>query len=177
LQTKVFQPSASRSLVIFLNSRTTEFAHEGIDRETLELGVTTAASIAHWAWQRGQPVGLYVNSTIRFSQKRIQIQPKNDPHQFQQILEALAWMEEEWPWSLDALLELEGHTLRYGSSIVVITPLLDHQLLKTLMELRRREYGLTLITLGAAELNSNIPGIQYYHISGREIGHEGLELA
>lgn len=179
LQTKVFEPSASRPVAIFLNSRTTEFANEGIDREILELATTTAASIAHWAWQGGYPVGLYVNSATRSNRNRIKIQPKRDSHQLTQILEALAWMEADGPWTLSALLELEANTLPYGASIVVVTALLNDQLLRILIELRRRDYGVTLVALGAAQLNKNLPGVRYYHLGGREVWHEleALELA
>jgi uncharacterized protein (DUF58 family) len=179
LQTKLFEPSASRPLAVFLNTRTTEFANEGIDREILELAVVTAASIAHWAWQGSHPVGLYVNSAVRSSGKRIQIQPKNDPYQLNQILEALARMEDDWPWTLSALLEAEANRLRYGTSIVVITSLLDDRLLKILIDLRQKEYGVTLVTLGGSVLNKSVSGVRHYHIGGHEVWHEleTLELA
>jgi uncharacterized protein (DUF58 family) len=138
LQTKLFEPSASRPLAVFLNTRTT-----------------------------------------RSSGKRIQIQPKNDPYQLNQILEALARMEDDWPWTLSALLEAEANRLRYGTSIVVITSLLDDRLLKILIDLRQKEYGVTLVTLGGSVLNKSVSGVRHYHIGGHEVWHEleTLELA
>ena len=179
LQTKIFEPSASRPVAIFLNTRTTEFANEGIDREILELAITAVASIAYWTWEAGHPLGLYVNSVLRSSRKRVRIQPSSDPHQLHQILEALAWMEDEGQWTLTTLLKSEAGLLRYGTSIVVVTALLSDRLLQTLLDLRRRAYGVTLLAVGAARLDKNLPGVQYYHLGSHETWHalETLELA
>jgi uncharacterized protein (DUF58 family) len=179
LQTKVFEPSASRPLAIFLNARTAEYANEGIDRDILEFSVSAAASIAHWGWEGGHPVGLYVNTVLRSSRAHIHIQPRNDPHQLNQILEALAWMEDDGQWTLSTLLKREAHKLLYGTSVVAITSLLSNRLLRTLVELRRREYGVTLVVLGQAQLDRDLPGIRYYHLGDREVWHalENLELA
>lgn len=179
LQTKINQPSALRSIAIFLNTRTTEFANEGIDRDVLELAVTGAASLAHWAWQAGHPVGLYLNSTLRSTRKRTRIPPKSDPAQLRQILEALARLEEEGQWTLLTLLKSEARALQFGTTIVVVTALLDEPLLQLLLDLRQREYGVSLLTVGQARLAKALPGVQYHHLGAGETWHalEALELA
>lgn len=177
LQTKVFEPSAGRPLVIFLDTRTAEYVGEGIDRDLLELAVTTAASVAHWAWEKAYSVGLYVNSVIRSSRERIRIRPGNHPGQLIHILEALACLEEEGPWTLPTILGLEAAALPYGTTIVAITPLVNNRLLKALLELQRREHGLTLVTLGETPLAGSLPGLRTYHIGGREVWRELETLA
>jgi uncharacterized protein (DUF58 family) len=179
LQTKVFEPSANRPLALFLNARTAEFANEGIDREILELAVTAAASIACWSWQEGHPTGLYTNSVIRSSRERVRIPPANQPEQLIEILGALASMENDGLWTISTILELESTALSYGVTVVVVTSLLSDRLLKALINLRRHEHGVTLVALGNARLDRELPGVRYYHIGGREVWHdlEALELA
>jgi uncharacterized protein (DUF58 family) len=177
LQTKVFEPSAGRPLTIFLDVRTSERAGEGLDRDLLELAITTAASIAHWAWEEAYSVGLYVNSVIRSSRKRIRIQPGNHPGHLIHILEALARLEEDGLWTLATILQLEAAALPYGTTVVAVTPLVHDRLLKALLEVQRREHGVTLITLGETPLAASLPGIRAYHIGGGEIWHELEALA
>jgi uncharacterized protein (DUF58 family) len=177
LQTKVFEPSAGRPLAIFLNTRTSESASDGIDRDILELAVCTGASIARHAWEEAYSVGLYVNSFIRSSRERIRIRPGNYPGHLVHILEALARMEEDGPWTLATILQLEAAALPYGTTVVVVTPLVSDRLLKALMELQRREHGVSLVTLGEAGLAASLPGMRTYHVGGREVWHELETLA
>jgi uncharacterized protein (DUF58 family) len=179
LQTKVFQPTANRPLAIFLNARTTTYANEGIDRDALELAISTAASIAHWGWTQRYPVGLFANTVLRDSRNRIRIRPDTNAQQFNQILKALAWMEDEGLWTLSTLLSTEVMKLMYGAAVVVVTALVNDRLCKTLLELKRRDYGITLVTLADARLNHKLAGVRHYHIGGREVWHdlEALALA
>lgn len=179
LQTKVFEPSASQPLAIFVNVRTSESILDGLDRTLQEFTITAAASIAHWAWHKGHPVGLYVNSMIERGGERIRIQPSSHPEQFHHILEALARVEALGPWTITTVLQTDASALRYGTTVVVITPTIDDHLQRALMELQRREYGMVLVALGQACLDAPLPGVQYYHIGSREVWHEleSLELA
>jgi uncharacterized protein (DUF58 family) len=177
LHTKVFEPSATRPLAIFLNVRTSQQAL--LNRDVLELAITAAASVAHWGWEAGHPVGLYANSVVRPSQERIRMPPATHPDRLIWILEALARVDVLGPWSIATVLQREAAALRYGSSVVVISPVVTERLKQTLVDLRRREHGVTLITLGDAEADDVIPGVQTYHIGGGELWHEleALELA
>jgi uncharacterized protein (DUF58 family) len=179
LQTKLFEPSAAYSLAIFLDVRTSIYANEGIDRDLLELAVTTAASIAHWGWERGLPVGLYVNSMIRPHHEPVRIRPGYHPDQLAHILEALARLEETGPWTMARVLEVEAATLAYGTTAVVITSLIDDRLRRALLDLRRGEHGVALATLGDKAPVIQLPGVRHYHIGGGEVWHElaTLELA
>lgn len=192
LQTKVFEPSASRPFAIFLDSRTSPYANEGLDRELLELAVTTTASLVHWAWQTGHPVGLYVNSVTRASRERICLRPQKNAAQFERILEALAWMEEDGLWRISTVLHMEAKSLPYGTTIVVVTPMVSGRLQQLLHDLQRQGYGITLISIGDRPMgnweseklhDTNLPisqslNLHHYHIE-RQIWHEleSLELA
>jgi uncharacterized protein (DUF58 family) len=177
LHTKVFDASATRPLAIFLNVRTSQQAL--INRDILELAITTAASVAHWGWEAGYPVGLYANSVVRPSQERIRMPPATHPDRLIWILDALARVDILGPWSIATVLQREAPSLRYGSSVVVVSPVVNDRLRQTLVDLRKREHGVTLIALGDAPVGEVLPGVTSYHIGGGEVWHEleTLELA
>ena len=65
LHTKTFDAAAAQPLALFLNVNTFEQIWEGVDPDLLEYAISATASIARWAWERGQPVGLYANSVAQ----------------------------------------------------------------------------------------------------------------
>lgn len=181
LQTKVFEPSATLPLTIFLNINTAERRIEGVDPELQEYAISAAASIARWASDNGHPVGLFVNSIAQPDAQRIRIRPASQPDQLIHILEALAQVVTYGRWPIDAILQTEGPHLPYGTSVVVITAVANRPLQHACLELRKRELGVTLVTLGdqggEQRENLHLPGIQHYHIGGRKEWDELASLA
>ena len=59
-------------------------------REALEAAITTAASVANWASERGFLVGLAANAKLFHSSAAVRIAPSRDPQQLMHIFEALA---------------------------------------------------------------------------------------
>jgi uncharacterized protein (DUF58 family) len=181
LQTKVFEPSATLPLSIFLNINTAETRYEGIDLELQEYAITAAASIARWAAENGHPVGLYVNSIVQPEAERIRIRPANQPDQLHYILVALAKVINYGRWPVDAILRTEAVHLPYGASVIVVTATTSRNLQQTLLELRKRELGITVVTLGdkVGDKSDNLllPGVRHYHIGGRKEWHELESLA
>lgn len=179
LQTKVFEPSAMLPLSIFLNVNTDEKGYTRNDLELQEFAITTAASIARWAWEGGHAVGLFVNAITQPSAQRIRISPRSSPDQLLYILEALAKVVNYGQWSIEALVQSEAQYLPYGASVVVVTAIADRPLHHSLMELRKREFGTSLVTLGEEPEALHLPGIRHYHIGGRKEWDDlaSLELA
>ncbi|TMF45415.1 MAG: DUF58 domain-containing protein [Chloroflexi bacterium] len=64
LQSKVYQPTTTYTLVIFLNAVSQLDVWYGIHPELQELAICAAASIASWALDEGLAVGLYANTTM-----------------------------------------------------------------------------------------------------------------
>ena len=64
LQSKIYEPSTSRSLAIFLDVRTLSQTLMGYDPALLELHVCAAASVANWAINQGYAVGVFANGTL-----------------------------------------------------------------------------------------------------------------
>jgi len=177
LQTKVFEPSASRPLAIFLNVNTFEHVWEGIDSQVQEMAITAAASIARFGWDQGSPIGLYANSIVFPGGDRIRIPPGTHSDQLIWVLEALAKVVEYGRWPVEAVMQVEAGALPYGTTAVVITAVVNDALLRTLMDLRRREHGVVLVTLGKAQVEAPPPGVVYYHIDRQSGGQEdGREL-
>ena len=182
LQTKVFDPSAMRPLVIFLNVNTYEFRYEGIDPDLQEFAICAAASLARWGWENGSPVGLFVNSIAQPGAQRIRIRPGRRPDQLLHILEALAKVVDIGRWPVEAVIQTEMPHLPYGASIVVVSAVVTSRLADTLLALREREFSVTLITLGDKatldEKTAMLPSrVRRYHIGGREEWHELASLA
>ena len=180
LQTKVFDPSASRPVALFLNVNTALTFAEGYDWELREFGITTAASLARALWVESGVVGLFANTSIPGALQHIRIRPRQHPEQLDQILTALAQIDDvRGRWTLEQLLQLEAPHLPYGATIVVITAIMTPRLLQTLIDLRRREYGVVLLTLGNQPQVKHLPNIQHHHLGAHEEWHalEKLDLA
>jgi len=177
LQTKQFDPSASHPLAIFLNVNTFERLWEGIDTALQEYAITTAASVARWAWDSRHPVGLYANTVMQPGAQPIAIRPGSHPDQLLHILDALARAVDYGRWPIESTLQREANRLPYGATLIVITAVLGDSLARTLLDLRGRAYGVALITLGQAGAARRIPGVQHYHIGGEKEWHELAALA
>lgn len=179
LQTKVFDPSASRPVALFLNISTAHTFAEGYDWDLREFGITTAASVARALWIDSGTVGLFANTAIPGALQHIRIRPRQHPEQLDQILTALAQIDDvRGRWPIEQILQLEAPRLPYGATVVVITALMTPRLEQSLIDLRRREYGVVLLTLGGQEQLRLLPNIQHHHLGAHEEWHalETLEL-
>jgi uncharacterized protein (DUF58 family) len=178
LQTKIFDPSASRPLVIFLNVNTYDHVWEGIDRGLQELAITVAASVARYGWENGYSVGLYANSVAYPGGERVRVSPGTHPDQLAWILEALAKVVEYGRWPVEAVMATEAGHLPYGSTMVVISARVSDDLARTLFDMQRREHAVVLVTVGNERLAEPPAGVVYYH-AGHEVWNElkSLQLA
>lgn len=177
LQTKVFDPSASRPLAIFLNVNTREHLYEGIDADIQEYAISAAASVARWAWENGHAVGLYANSVAQSTAQRIRIRTRSHPDQLVIILEALARVITYGRWPIENVLRAESSHLPGGATIVVVSATLNDALRRTLIDLRSREFGVVVISLGEQKPDLRLHGVQHYYIGGGEEWHELAALA
>ncbi len=64
LQSKVYEPSARHTLMIFLDTRTYSNPTIGYDPQRVELVISAAASIAVWGLREGYAVGLVSNGSL-----------------------------------------------------------------------------------------------------------------
>ena len=178
LQTKVFELSTTRPLALFLNVATAEHFFEGTDWELREYAITAAASIVRAAWQEQLAVGLYVNTMVAGHNAPVRLPPRHHPNQMLDLLDTLARIDSFGRWPIERLVQSEARRLAFGSTVVVISAVINPRLRAVLAELRRREYGVALIGLGDATLDPPLPNIAYHHIGGHERWHalDTLEL-
>lgn len=64
LQSKVYEPSTSHTLAIFLDIRTMSQALMSYDPSLAELHICAAASVANWAIEQRYAVGVFANGTL-----------------------------------------------------------------------------------------------------------------
>lgn len=171
LQTKLFDPSSSQPIALFLNISTAEFFNDGYDLALREVAITATASLARHFWLEKKPVGLYANTLIAGSLQPIRLRPRYHPEQLEQLLVALAQINDvRGRWGIDALLQMEASGLPYGATVVVITAVMNPRLEQTLLDLRRREYAVVLLTLGKVAWQRPLPNIRYHHIGTHLLG-------
>lgn len=98
LQVKLLEPTTSHRIQVLLNVITSEqnWSWQGYDPEALEAAITTAASVANWAADKGLLVGLAANAKLFHSSAAVRIAPSRDPRQLMHIFEALASLV---PWA------------------------------------------------------------------------------
>jgi uncharacterized protein (DUF58 family) len=177
LQTKVFDPSSSEVLAIFVDLQTAPNPYSFVS-EYLELIISAAASIAVDALERRQGVGLYVNGGPRDAGHWTVVAPGRSPGQGMQILEALAPLTGFRLLSLAQLLSRSMPILPYGSTALVLTARVTEDALVAMLALQDAGHRVVLITVG-----DNIPPAPdtfvRFHLGGRDAWHrlETLELA
>jgi uncharacterized protein (DUF58 family) len=174
-QTKLFEPAATPQITIFCNQSTFAQVREGLDTETLELAIVAAASLAAYALDQGYLVGLQVNAFAAGTDRQVKLAPGRDSDQFTRILEELARIKGWSGLTMEDLLRAERHNMPLGMSLVVVTGILNDELLDVLLSLRRSGHPVTVVeTVGsrrALESAEAIPaevmqeqGITYYRI-------------
>ena len=174
LQTKQFEPSASRPLAIFINIRTFNHRFEGIDPELREFAISAGASIARWAQLRGDAFGVFANSMM-YAGQRVRILPGAHPRQLARVLEALAYCVGVPHTTIERVLLQEADHLRNGTSIVLISATLSDNLRRVLADLQRRGFAVTLLGIGGLTLERAIPGVAFQQLSEQALSDLSLE--
>lgn len=179
LQTKVFEPGATQTTAVFLDIQTLPYGYQGVVPEYLELGVTAAASVARYLLDAREAVGLYANGSRRNERDLVRLPPARRPARWFEILDTLARLNYLPSLPLEAYLRAELTQLPFGTSFVVVTPVVTERLGATLLDLDRAGHPVTLLSIGEVA-PANVPDeIRQYWIGGREayVGLAALELS
>jgi uncharacterized protein (DUF58 family) len=165
MQTRVFEPTTTIDMGIFLDVRTTEKQYWGHSiPQLLELVVIVAASIASYARTNGYCVGLYSNGNLWFSPELIRIPPSQHPDQMRYILEALAKVQPVEIIPISNMIVDEVRNLPWGSSLVVISAIPSGDLLATLLNMKRAGRKVALIVVGDAGTSISVEGLEVYYV-------------
>jgi len=147
LQVKVYEPTTSQHLVIFLNVATFLKHWQGIDPGLLERAISVAASIARYGVEERYLLGLIANGSIPHSDQPIKVLPSRRPDQLARVLEALAAVTSFATASIESLLMTESPRLPWGSTLVVVTAIVTEDLLAALLRLHDVGRRLVLVSL------------------------------
>ncbi len=164
LQTRVYEPTTSYNLVVFLNVATFPKHWQGIDPVLLERTISVAASIASYATEQRYIVGVIANGSVPHSDQPIKVLPSRDPKQLARILEALAAVTGFATSSIEKLLLEESPKLPWGATLVIVTGVVTEELLATLLRLRDVGRRLVLVSLDDKPLRQELEGILCYHL-------------
>ena len=173
LQTKIFEPTTTVDMGIFLDVRTVSLPLWSVDPEKFELAIVTAASLANQALSEDYRVGLYINKNSPGTAEIIQIPPSRHPEQLKHILEALAMIQPIEIMPIARMLVTESRSLPWGSTMVVITASPNESLLSTLYQMKRVGRKVVLITIGSQDGISS-EGLTTFNVSD-DIGWEKME--
>jgi uncharacterized protein (DUF58 family) len=166
LQVKVYEPTTSHNLVIFLNVATFPKHWQGIDPGLLERAIGVAASVASHAIEQRYIVGLVANGSIPHSDQPIKVLPSRRPDQLTRLLEALAAVTSFATTSIETLLMTESPRLPWGSTLVVVTGVVTEDLLAALLHLRKVARRVVLVSLEERPIldYGSLPGILTHHL-------------
>lgn len=149
LQVKLFEPSTSLSLGLFLNCATYEYAWQGIEPALLEQVIEVAAALAVDALDHGHQLGLYGNGLLPGLGTGLRLAPASGPAQLQKVLELLARALPFGGERLADLLAWEGRRLPWGAAVVLVTAIVTEEMQVALEDLRRHGHPVALVAVGA----------------------------
>ena len=178
LQVKVYEPTTSHNLVVFLNVATMAKHWQGILPKLLEQAISMAASIASYGVEQRYLVGLVANGSIPHSDQAIKVLPSRRPDQLARVLEALAAVTNFATVSIESLLLTESARLPWGATLVVVTGIITDQLLATLLRLHEVGRRLALVCLAeqAPDPLALPPGIVIHHRPASELPFDDTHL-
>ena len=151
LESRIFEPAATRYMLIALNARTGDAAWQGSNRRLFERAVTVAASVAEYARNEDYTFGLVSNAIASYSSKWMSVPPGSGNLQLESVLESLAMAGPFWVTELSSVLRTESETLTSGSTVVLVTALISRAVVLETEEIRRRGHRMIIFYAGDGE--------------------------
>jgi uncharacterized protein (DUF58 family) len=152
LQTRVYEPTVTLSMVVFLNVATHADHWRGAEEDVLEWAISVAGSLARYGIERRMAVGLASNGAVYRSDQPLRVLPGRSADQLMWILEGLAGVSGYATQPIEEMLWVESARLRWGATLVVVTAVMTDALRATLMRLKEAGRRLVVIHLGPATL-------------------------
>ena len=165
LQTKIYEPTTTVDISIFLDVRTLKAPLWGSVVQLQELGIITAASMSQHALDAGFRVGMYINQITRFSRGMVRVPHSRHPDQLMRILETLAQLHQVETIPMVRYIRQEARNLPWGSTLVLISAQPSDETLATLLDLKRVGRSVALISIGGKAPEENTGSLACYHVS------------
>lgn len=163
LQVKVFEPTTTLKVGLFL--AVDSFQHNGIwNEEELELGISTAASLANYLVDRSSQVGLWTNTRLADSGQPARIFPGSGIDHLVSLLEAMAKVVPAYSGPFTEFFQGERKGLPMGTTLIFIFSQLPEKLKGILADLKENGYKLLVFQVGALNNEDRLPDINWYNI-------------
>ncbi len=149
LQVKLYEPSISLVTSIFLNLNADDYPRKTRIPAT-ELAIVVAASLANWAIDKKQAVGLVTNGNDPYGDDgRVQaLPPRNGRSHLMRLLEILARIEMVDGRPILDQMRREIHHLSWGTTIILITAQMEDATFDALFQARRLGLEAMLVFCG-----------------------------
>ena len=152
LQVKQFEPSIALETVIFLNLNADEYERR-TRLDATELAIVIAASLANWIIAQRQSVGLNVNGAdpIGLGEQPQMLMPRKGRAHLTHILDVLARIRSIPTTPFVQLLQRETPHLAWGTTVILITGLVDDVLFDEIFRAQRAGLNIVLILCGTVK--------------------------
>jgi uncharacterized protein (DUF58 family) len=157
LQTRINEHTADPISMIMLNVTTFEDDWVGCDVERFEWAVSVAASIASWAHEAGATIGLSSNGAAPGAPEMIRVKPRRSPDQLTHVLESLAIVAAFTAVRFEEFLINDQRHVPFGSSLIVVTPIVTPRMLIALEQLRQMGKRIALVSCDRVPPSANAP--------------------
>ncbi len=164
LQTKIYDPSTSMTLGIFLNVATMPKHWMGFFPEVMEQAVSVAASIANYGAELGWGIGFYANGAYPNSDQSIRVPPGRSTDQLTHILEAVAAVTEFATTAIEIMLLRESPNLPWVATIVLVTAVVTDEIMVALLRLQEAGRRVVLLSLAEEPPPKELGHILAYHL-------------
>ncbi|MFV9503625.1 MAG: DUF58 domain-containing protein [Oscillochloridaceae bacterium umkhey_bin13] len=161
LQSRVYEPTTSRVLTIFLDLDTFEYYYEGIDPELVERMISATATVAQLGLNTGQAVGLYVNGAPAEHEHLARLPAGRSPAQLSLIMETLARLTAYSVTPIARLLRLSTSELHPGATVLLISAVNSSANRAALLRLRDPGYQVAWLYMGQGA-TPQVPGVHVY---------------
>ncbi len=163
LQTRVYEPTRSVSVVFALNVATYEQHWHGFWPDMLEYLVSTTASLCYWGVEQGYSVGVVANGTLAHADQPFRVLPGRSHTQLLHILETLAGVSYIVAQDFGSFLMDESPRLPWGATLVLVTAFLSEGVEGTIVRLRDSGRRVVVLMLGK-EPPRPISGVLMHHL-------------
>ncbi len=163
LQVKVFEPTTTLKVGLFLAADS--FQDSGTWNEAgLELGISTAASLANYLIEKNSQVGLWANTRLVDSGQPARIPPGSGVIQLVQILEALAKVVMNSSGSFTEYFHDQRKDIPLGTTLIFVLAQIPARFKGVLADLKESGYKLMVFQIGDIRDEDSLPDIPVFNI-------------
>ena len=156
LQTRIFDPAVSMSIVVALNGSTSDYVWLGTNRRLFERAVTAAASAVALADRRGYSYGLISNAVASYSGKWLSVPVGASSQQLTMTLEGLAMAAPYVVSMLPNVFRAERDNLPLGATVIFVTAALTDSIPEQLLVFSESGYRTSVLFAGDGEVPRQI---------------------